>query len=101
MLMKSLLLALFLSLAALVGGASAQEFRTTPRVAPEPEPQRPAVEQNSNSDIVHKFVAAPNKAQLVNPFAPRRYGSGAQVVAADPRDPQQRARFWRLLSISF
>lgn len=99
--MKKLFLALFFSLAALVSGAVAQEFRTTPRVAPEPEPARPAVEQNSNSDIVRKFRYAPNKLQLINPAAPRRYGSGEQVVVADTRDPQERPHFWRLLSFSF
>ena len=99
--MKSLFLALFLTLAALVSGASAQEFRTTPRVAPQPEPSRPAVEQNSNTDIVRKFIYAPNKLQLINPLAPQRYGSGEQVVSADPNDPRERGRFWRLLSIAF
>jgi hypothetical protein len=101
--MKSLFLALFLSCIAVVGGAfgQTQEFRTSPRVAPEVEPQRPAIEQNSNSDIVRKFLAAPNKLQLLNPLAPRRYGSGEQVVAADRRDRQERGRFWKVLSITF
>jgi hypothetical protein len=40
--------------------------------------------------IQKKFVAAPNKWQLVNPLAPRRYGSGVQVLVADPQDPQER-----------
>ena len=100
--MKSLLLALFFSLITLGGAfAQTQEFRTTPRVAPEPEPPRAAIEQNSNTDIVRKFLAAPNKLQLVNPLAPRQYGSGEQVVAADRRTRDERGRFWRLLSITF
>ena len=100
--MRSLFLALFFSCIALGGAfAQRQEFRTTPRVAPEPEPQRPAIEQNSNSSIVQKFIAAPNKLQLINPLAPRQYGSGAQVVVADIRDRQERGRFWRFLSFSF
>lgn len=101
--MKSLLVALFFSLFALSGAAFAQtqEFRTTPRVAPQPEPPRAAIEENSNSDIVRKFIVAPNKLQLLNPLAPRRYGSGEQVVAADRRDRQERGRFWRLVSFAF
>ena len=100
--MKSLFLALFFSCLALGGAfAQTQEFRTTPRVAPQPEPQRPAIEQNSNSSIVQKFLAAPNKLQLINPLAPRQYGSGEQVVAADRRTRDERGRFWRVLSITF
>jgi len=99
--MKTLFFVLFLALTALAGSASAQEFRTTPRVAPQPEPSRPAVEQDSTTDIVRKFYRAPNKLQLINPLAPQRYGSGAQVVSADPNDPRERGRFWRLLSIPF
>jgi hypothetical protein len=102
--MKSLFVALFLSFMALGSGAFAQqirEFRTTPRVVPQPEPPRAAIEQNSNSDIVRKFVAAPNKLQLLNPLAPRQYGSGEQVVAADRRDRQERGRFWRVISFAF
>jgi hypothetical protein len=83
------------------GAAFAQEFRTTPRVAPEPIPPRPPAEQDSNSDFVKKLRQAPNKFQLFNPFAPQRYGSGAQVVTTDPRDPQQKPRYWRLFSIAF
>jgi hypothetical protein len=83
------------------GVALAQEFTTTPRVVPQPEPPRPPVEQNSNSSWFKKFVAAPNKLQLVNPWAPRQYGSGEQVVVADPQDPKQRPHFVRLFSIEF
>ena len=99
--MKTSFFALLFSLTALASSASAQEFRTRPRVVPQPEAPGPASEQNSNTDIVHKFIAAPHKLQLINPFAPPRYGSGAQVVSADPNDPRQRGRFWRLLSIPF
>ncbi|MBV9491262.1 MAG: hypothetical protein JO069_16295 [Verrucomicrobia bacterium] len=99
--MKTFFFASLFSLTALAMSASAQEFRTRPRVAPQPEPPRPAIEQNSNTDIVRKFIGAPNKLHLINPLAPPRYGSGAQVVAADPNDPRQRGRFWRLLSIPF
>ncbi len=99
--MKSFFLALIFSTLTFVGGAFAQEFRTTPRVAPQVEPARPAVEQNSNSDMVRKFQYAPNKLQLLSPLAPRRYGSGEQVVAADPNDARERGRFWRLFSLTF
>jgi hypothetical protein len=88
-----------LAMTACVG--MAQEFTTTPRVAPQPEPPRPPVEQNSNSSWFKKFVAAQNKLQLLNPAAPRQYGSGEQVVVTDPRDPQQKPRFFRLFSIAF
>jgi hypothetical protein len=83
------------------GVALAQEFRTTPRVAPQPEPPRPPVEQNSDSSWFKKFVAAPNKLQLLSPFAPRQYGSGAQVVVANPQDPKERPYAVRLFSIAF
>ena len=51
--------------------------------------------------IQKKFMAAPNKLQLVNPLAPRQYGSDAQVVVADPQDPQERPYAVRLFSIAF
>ncbi|HEY0790656.1 MAG TPA: hypothetical protein VGD78_06285 [Chthoniobacterales bacterium] len=99
--MKSPLLAVGFTIVALTGSALAQEFRAAPRVAPEPEPQRPSVEQNSGTDIYRKFRNARNKAQLLNPLAPREYGSGEQVVMADQRDPRERPRFWRLFSVAF
>ena len=83
------------------GVGLAQEFTTTPRVAPQPEPPRPPIEQNSNSSWFKKFMAAPNKLQLLNPGAPQQYGSGEQVVVTDPRDPKERPRFVRLFSITF
>jgi hypothetical protein len=51
--------------------------------------------------VQKKFMAAPSKAQLVNPVASRQYGSGAQVVMADPQDPQERPYAVRLFSIAF
>jgi hypothetical protein len=81
--------------------AFAQEFTTTPRVVPQPQPNRPAIEQNSNSSWFKKFVAAPNKLQLLNPFAPRQYGSGAEVVVANPQDPKERPYAIRLISFQF
>ena len=83
------------------GVAMAQEFTARPRVPPQSEPPRPAVEQNSTSSWYRKFVAAPNKLQLISPFAPRQYGSGAQVVVADPLDPKERPHALRLFSIAF
>jgi hypothetical protein len=88
-----------LTMAAGVG--LAQEFTSHPRVAPQPEPPRAPVEQNSNSSWFKKFMAAPNKLQLINPAAPQQYGSGEQVVVADPRDPKQRPHAFRLFSITF
>jgi hypothetical protein len=83
------------------GAAFAQQFTTTPRVVPQPQPSRPAVEQNSNSSWYKKFMAAPNKLQLLNPFAPRQYGSGEQVVVANPQDPKERPYAVRLISFEF
>jgi len=83
------------------GAAFAQEFTTTPRVVPQPRPSRPAIEQNSNSSWFKKFMAAPNKLQLLNPFAPRQYGSGEQVVVANPQDPRERPYAVRLISFEF
>jgi hypothetical protein len=99
--MKKFLITICAGFAMTAGVALAQEFTATPRVAPQPEPARPAVEQNSNSSWFQKFVAAPNKFQLVSPFAPRQYGSGEQVVVADPQDPKERPHALRLFSIAF
>jgi len=83
------------------GAAFSQEFTTTPRVVPQAQPSRPAIEQNSNSSWFKKFMAAPNKLQLLNPFAPRQYGSGEQVVVANPQDPKERPYAVRLISFEF
>ena len=99
--MKRFLITLAASIAMSASAALAQEFTSKERVAPQPEPARPAVEQNSNSSWYKKFVAAQNKFQLVSPFAPRQYGSGAQVVVAYPEDPQERPYAVRLFSIAF
>jgi hypothetical protein len=99
--MNRFLIAIIASFAMTAGVALAQEFTTTPRVAPQPEPPRPPVEQNSNSSWFKKFMAAPNKLQLLNPFAPQQYGSGQQVVVANPQDPKERPYAVRLFSITF
>jgi hypothetical protein len=98
--MKRFLITICASFAMTAGVAMAQQFTARPRVAPEPE-QRPPVEQNSTSSWYKKFVAAPNKLQLINPFAPRQYGSGEQVVVADPLDPRERPNALRLFSLAF
>lgn len=99
--MRRFLITICAGLVMTAGGAMAQEFTTSPRVAPQPEPARPPVEQNSDSSWFKKFVAAPNKLQLINPFAPRQYGSGEQVVVANPQDPKERPYALRLFSIAF
>jgi hypothetical protein len=99
--MKTLLTVVSVTVFLTAGGVLAQEFTTTPRVAPEPGPSRPMVEQNSNSSWFKKFQAAPNKLHLLNPNAPRQYGSGEQVVVADPQDPKERPKYIRLFSIAF
>ena len=99
--MRKFSIAVCAILAMTAGAGLAQEFTTTPRLAPQPEPPRPPIEQNSNSSWFKKFVAAPNKLQLLNPAAPQQYGSGEQVVVTDPRDPKERPRFFRLFSITF
>jgi hypothetical protein len=99
--MKRLMISLCASFTMTAGVALAQEFTSTRHVVPQTEPARPPVEQNSNSSWFRKFMAAPNKLQLVNPLAPRQYGSGAQVVVADPEDPQERPYAVRLFSIAF
>ena len=99
--MRKFLIAVCAILTMTAGVGLAQEFTTTPRVAPQPEPPRPPVEQNSNSSWFKKFMAAPNKLQLLNPAAPQQYGSGEQVVVADPQDPKERPHYFRLFSITF
>ena len=99
--MKRFLIYTCVSLAITSGAAFGQQFTTRQRPAPQPIPSRPAVEQNSNSSWYKKFMAAPNKLQLISPFAPRQYGSGEQVVVADPADPKERPHALRLFSITF
>jgi hypothetical protein len=84
------------------GGAFAQEFTATPRnVRPQPVPPRPAVEEGSNSSILHKVFTAPRKYQLLNPGAPESYGSGQQVILANPMDPREKPNVWKLFSFTF
>jgi hypothetical protein len=83
------------------GGAFAQEFTTTPKVRPQPIPPRPAVEEGSNSSILNKVFTAPKKYQLLNPGAPESYGSGQQVILANPMDPKERPNVWKLFSFTF
>jgi len=99
--MKRILITICASFAITAGGALAQEFTARPRVPPQTEPLQPPVEQNSTSSWYKKFIAAPNKLQLLSPFAPRQYGSGEQVVVADPLDPKERPHAVRLFSIAF
>jgi hypothetical protein len=96
--MRRFLIAICAGLAMSGGIALAQEFTARPRVPPQSVSPGSTIEQNSNSSWYKKFVAAPNKLQLVNPFAPRRYGSGEQVVVADS---QGRPFAVRLFSIEF
>ncbi|MBV9391167.1 MAG: hypothetical protein JOY96_04660 [Verrucomicrobia bacterium] len=99
--MKKTLVALFAVVAVSTSAAFGQQFRTAPRVVPQPEPPRPPVEQGSNSSWFQKLMTAPNKLQLVNPAAPARYGSGQQVVASDIFDYRQRPRFLKIFSFTF
>jgi hypothetical protein len=99
--MKRLLIAVCALFAITTGAALAQEFTTTPRRVPQPQRQRAPVEQNSNKSWFTKFMAAPNKLQLLNPAAPPQYGSGQQVVVASPTDPKERPYAIRLFSIAF
>jgi hypothetical protein len=111
--MKKHLLFAFAALGLTAGGAFAQEFTNVPKAAPQPIPPRPAIEEGSNSSILHKVFTAPRKYQLVNPGAPASYGSGQQVVAADNRDTSGRPAldprdtsgkpvlYWKLLSFAF
>lgn len=98
---KGLLLGLVLFCLS-AGGAFAQEFTATPRnVRPQPVPPRPAVEEGSNSSILHKVFTAPRKYQLLNPGAPESYGSGQQVILANPMDTRERPNVWKLFSLTF
>jgi hypothetical protein len=83
------------------GGAFAQEFTTTPRVRPQPVPPRPAVEEGSNSSVLHKVFTAPRKYQLLNPGAPASYGSGQEVILANPMDTREKPNVWKFFSFTF
>jgi hypothetical protein len=97
--MKRLTISICASLAMTGGVALAQEFTKSRHIVP--QLARPPVEQNSDFSWTGKFIAAQNKWQLVNPLAPQQYGSGAQVVVADPQDPLERPYAVRLFSIAF
>ena len=99
--MRKCLIAICAIFAMTAGAGLAQQFTATPRVPPGLGSSRPPVEQNSDSSWFKKFVAAPNKLQLLNPGAPPQYGSGQQVVVANPRDPKLRPYAIRLFSIEF
>jgi hypothetical protein len=99
--MKGLLISICAGFTMITGVTQAQEFTTHRHIVPQLEPARPPVEQNSNSSWFRKFTTARNKLQLLNPLAPQQYGSGAQVVVADPQDPQERPYAVRLFSIAF
>jgi hypothetical protein len=76
--MKRFVISLYASFTMTASLALAQEFTSNRHVVPQTESARPPVEQNSNSSWFRKFMAAPNKLQLVNPLAPREYGSAVQ-----------------------
>ena len=102
---KGLLLGLVLFCLS-AGGAFAQEFTATPRnVRPQPVPPRPAVEEGSNSSILNKVFTAPRKYQLLNPGAPESYGSGQQVILANPleaiNNKQEKPNVWKFFSFTF
>jgi hypothetical protein len=111
--MKKQVLSALVILGLSAGGAFAQEFTNVPKAAPQAIPPRPAIEEGSNSSILHKVFTAPRKYQLVNPGAPASYGSGQQVVAADSRltsgrpaiDPRDTSGkpvlYWKVLSFTF
>jgi hypothetical protein len=111
--MKKHLLFALAMLGFTAGGAFAQEFTNVPKAAPQAIPPRPAIEEGSNSSILHKVFTAPRKYQLVNPGAPATYGSGQQVVSADSRltsgrpatDPRdtsgKQTLYWKVLSFAF
>jgi hypothetical protein len=111
--MKKHLLSALVLFGLSAGGAFAQEFTNVPKAAPQAIPPRPAIEEGSNSSILHKVFTAPRKYQLVNPGAPASYGSGQQVVAADGRDTSGRPAldprdtsgkpvlYWKLFSLTF
>jgi hypothetical protein len=86
--MKTLMIAI---LAALVATASAQEFRAPigpqkpVRAMPTPPPllQRPPVE----GVIPRGFSDGRNPFQMLNPWAPARYGTWVESTSFDPNHP--------------
>jgi len=87
------------------GGALAQEFTTTPKVRPQPVPPGPSLEENSNTSILHKVFTTQRRYQLINPGAPASYGSGEQVILANPMDAingrRERPNVWKFFSFTF
>ena len=59
----------------------------------------PAQELTTTRHVVSQ--SKPDKLQLANQRAPRQYGSGAQVVLADPQTPQERPYAVRSFSVAF
>jgi hypothetical protein len=54
---------------------------------------------------LNKVFTAPRKYQLLNPGAPDSYGSGQQVILANPIDAlnnkRERPNVWKLFSFTF
>jgi hypothetical protein len=90
---KALLISLIAGAAAFAttGGAHAQDFvaplRGTKQVTTPPESRRVIREGGLN-----RAVRTGNPAQMLNPFAPRQYGTGEEFVEYRQDDPFLRPR---------
>ena len=50
---------------------------------------------------VTRTIRSRNPLQMVNPFAPKEYGDGADVTRHEPEDPFQRPEGLRLFAVEF
>lgn len=82
--MKTLVLAGFL---AITISAQAQDFMAPlPRVPVEPPPPRVAPPAGIEGAIP-RAIRSGNPLQMINPFAPREYGTGEALVYFEQEDP--------------
>jgi len=71
----------------------ASDDRQEPTITPEPK--------KAIDGVIAKAARAGNPLQMINPRAPKRYGSGADVVSRDPAKPRANPEGIILLGFNF
>ncbi len=110
--MKILRLALVLGAVAFALPLTAQEFRASPRNKLSTTLKKPAdepgIDQGSRTGgVVARVQRADNPLQLINPFAPLRYGTGERMTMSansqgtNQSGEEERPTAWKLFSLDF
>lgn len=76
----------------IAGAAFAQTYTapTAPRRVPGPQKPPPPLPAREPGGVIPRAIRSGNPLQMVNPFAPARYGTSQQSVALRPEFPGQR-----------